>query len=213
AFVYAAEKGNMKVMSSLLDHGISIQEVGYDAVSAAAKTGRIDVVSLLLEQGAPTGPKNLYWAILFLRAIKNGNLLTAHNLIDNGFDITGQYLVEKRTPLHWAAEKGFVEITNKLLGNGVSANSQDRYENTPLHLAARKGHSAIVSLLLDRDANISAKNVIGRTPLHLASMMNHPKSVSILLYRGAEVQTKDLEGWTPIQLTQIYQHGNIAKLL
>lgn len=174
------------------------------ALTTAASNGDSALVAMLLKHGAQKE------SVAVLRTVKNGSLRAAHNLIDHGFDITGQYLVEKRTLSHWAAEKGYVEVMEKLLTNDIPSNIKDRYGNTPLHLVVRKGHSAVLSLLLDRDADIAAKNIVGRTALHFASKMNHPKAVSTLLAHGSNAHTKDLEGWTPLQLAQFSQHDNIV---
>lgn len=167
-------------------------------LGTAASYGDSKSVTALLNHGAQKEP------FAVVRAIRNETPGAAHNLIDFSFDITGQYLIEERTPLHWAAQRGFDTIATKLLSKGVPVNVCDGDNNMPLHLAAWKGRSEIAYMLLEHGAHLSAKNLDGQTPLHLAAMMGHTKTASILLDHVADVSTTDLEDQTPLQLAKLY---------
>lgn len=70
------------------------------------------------------------------------------------------YQQKERTALHFAVEKGLLEMTAWLidLGSDLEATEEDG-EYTPLQLAARQGNIDMVQLLLDRGANIEANNI------------------------------------------------------
>lgn len=71
------------------------------------------------------------------------------------------------TPLHEAANHGFLSIVEYLINNGADIEScDDRSDRiTPLHDACNCGHLDIITLLLNSNANILAVNVHNETPL------------------------------------------------
>lgn len=74
----------------------------------------------------------------------------------------------KRTPLHFAAAKGYTEVVDILLRHGADPNQKDMLGNTALHLAACTNHVPVVTLLLRAGTDITTIDNNGRTPLQLA---------------------------------------------
>ncbi len=108
------------------------QEVLDEALVWAAKSGRIDVLALLLEHGAhidgaPYRGTPLIWAAA------NGRHDTIHRLLDHGAD------VNQRTTFGGLSH-----------GSGVTA----------LHLAAQNNHALAVRALLDRGADASITDAL-----------------------------------------------------
>ncbi|XP_032684367.1 acyl-CoA-binding domain-containing protein 6 [Odontomachus brunneus] len=71
-------------------------------------------------------------------------------------------------PIHWAADRGHVEILKFLVEQGADLNSLDLEEQTPLHYAACCGHVEAVRYLLSIGADTSRKNGDGMTPKDIA---------------------------------------------
>ena len=75
----------------------------------------------------------------------------------------------RRTPLHWSANHGQVEVTKTLLnatGNSSSVITQHAFKEgkyyTPIHEAVGQGHKTIVQIFLDRlSGNFNPKNKPG----------------------------------------------------
>jgi len=79
------------------------------------------------------------------------------------------------TPLHWAADRGSIEIARILVemaGKGGAAasrlNAQDESLDTPLHYAVLTENVEILQLLLAAGADPEVLNEEGETPLALA---------------------------------------------
>ncbi|EEU38815.1 uncharacterized protein NECHADRAFT_22508, partial [Fusarium vanettenii 77-13-4] len=70
-----------------------------------------------------------------------------------------------RTPLLYAAERGYEAAVQVLLEAGAEVDHQDVYGAAPLHFAALRGHVSIMRLLLVRGANADLKDKHGFTPL------------------------------------------------
>jgi ankyrin repeat protein len=77
-----------------------------------------------------------------------------------------------RTPLHFAAEMGHVEVCEALLGSApdiISVKANGLFGSTALHTAAAAGQLPIVRFLLEREADVLLKNINGMTALHIAA--------------------------------------------
>ncbi|KAL7782787.1 ankyrin repeat-containing domain protein [Trichoderma ceciliae] len=110
---------------------------------------------------------------------------------------------QRKTPLHYAAEKGMSTVANELLEKNVNVNAPDIDRKTPLHSAAREGKTSAVTLLLKYKANVNASSQTRETPLHLA--VRYPKVVLALLDAGAEPHASDNLGQTPLHMAAIHQ--------
>ncbi len=97
---------------------------------------------------------------LFIEEIKKPtseqNLNLVRDLINLG-NINTQDADDK-TPLHWAANEGSVEIARILIDAGADLNVQDNLGWTPLHGAAEFGRVEIVRMLIDAGADKTILN-------------------------------------------------------
>jgi len=69
--------------------------------------------------------------------------------------------VNARTPLHWAADYGQLEILEFLVAQGADLEAKDRFGITPLLAAVHEGHAEAVKFLLSKGANRNVKGPDG----------------------------------------------------
>ena len=60
------------------------------------------------------------------------------------------------TPLHFAAERGQLQITIALLQAGADANAQDDGQQSPASRAEEAGHAAVADTILTSDKIVGA---------------------------------------------------------
>ena len=86
------------------------------------------------------------------------------------------------TPLHAAAQKGFLRVVTRLVAAGavVDAVTTDGCLWTPLHFAASRGNAAVVTVLLDAGASIHIKDKNGRSALDFATAFKHLPVMALL---------------------------------
>ncbi|KAG8742053.1 hypothetical protein FRC10_002079 [Ceratobasidium sp. 414] len=125
---------------------------------------------------------------------------------------------DDRTPLHWAASSGAIEIVHDLISRKAAIDPKDNSGWTPLMIAASAGHENVVQELLGAGANASAANDKGLTPLHRAASAGHDAFLTILLNPPegrpkTRLNTGDRLGNTPLHLALDSAHAAAAVAL
>jgi len=96
-------------------------------------------------------------------------------------------LRDRTTLLHWATEKGSVDLARLLIEYGADVKAQDKYQLTSLHLAVRSGSVDLTRLLIEHGADVTAQNGRGSTPLHVAVGKGSVDLTRLLIEHGADV--------------------------
>jgi hypothetical protein len=135
-------------------------------------------------------------------------LLSIRNINVNVKDVYG------RTPLHYAAENGHIEITFLLLQNGAEVNVKSNYGNTPLHWAATQGHVDILHLLVENGADLEAQNNYGERALHSAAYNGRLPFIQELISRyHVDINARLNDGRTALMLARARNHSTVITFL
>ncbi|KAL6325868.1 hypothetical protein AAG906_031127 [Vitis piasezkii] len=139
-------------------------------------------------------------------------------LLDKKKDMVKETDIFGWTPLHYAAQLGYLEATRKLLECDKSvAYLWDKEDSSALHIAAKKGYINIMEEITKQCPcvyNLVDKN--GWTILHVAAQCGESKVVKYILeVRGWEslINEIDNEGNTALHLAAIYGHYNSVSIL
>ncbi|KAG0472879.1 hypothetical protein HPP92_014736 [Vanilla planifolia] len=76
---------------------------------------------------------------------------------------------EGRTALHWAVDRGHLEIVEMLLSRNADVNAKDNEDQTPLHYAAVCERESFAELLIKHGADTLVKDMDGNSPVDLCS--------------------------------------------
>jgi uncharacterized protein len=120
------------------------------------------------------------------------------------------------TPLHWAADRGDLTITEMLVYAGANVAAVTRIgQYTPLHLASKAGSVQVVQALLKAGADVKARtNPSGVTPLHLAAAAGGADVIRALIDAGGDVNAKEAEwGQTPLMFAASQDRAAAITLL
>lgn len=90
-------------------------------------------------------------------AVNNNDIALVKKLLQLGENPNHQDQ-EDKTPLHYAAIKGNVEIAQILLEAGADPNAKDPLDYTPLHFASQYGHPEIIQLFAEYNNNLLTKD-------------------------------------------------------
>lgn len=187
-----------KAKPNLWDHQYTVTPLHYAALS-----GSYECINLLIRNGAQVNAgiekrSALHYAVQ-KNAIRCVKLLLQHGSNPN----PPQVYVE--TPLHIAAEMGYVDCMKALLDAGADVTAQmGNKRNTALHLAAEDDFTDCVKALIDAGANVNARNVDDQTPIHVACLSQSIETVDLLIKHGGDVNATYRDGRTAL-------HASIVK--
>ncbi|GFN74293.1 protein fem-1 homolog b-like [Plakobranchus ocellatus] len=189
--VVAAMGGATKVVQVLLSNfevdmeqrctvrfdGYVIQEA--TALWCAAGAGHLDIVKLLVQNGACVNSKTATDSTPLRAACFDGHLEIVKYLIEQGADLTipNKY---NNTCLMISCYKGHTEVVRHLLEKGADPDLKAHCGATSIHFAAECGRLDVVRELVHFGASMLA-NDLGMTPLMVAAECGREKIVNFFL--------------------------------
>jgi len=127
-------------------------------------------------------------------AARAGDLEGVRALLREGADVNAAQ-GDGMSALHWAAERGDMDLMEVLLYAGAELEASTRIgQYRPLHIAARNGNSEALDRLIAAGAEISSMTYpSGSTPLHLAALSGNRDLIHSLVAAGAEIDAREAE--------------------
>ncbi len=105
-------------------------------------------------------------------------------------DVNARYK-NGNTLLHYAANRGYLEVTALLLKKGADINARDKDGRTPLHEAMAYRRYDVARFLVENGADMTVKNKDGETPLISIVYMDNKKTavdlVNFFIAKGFNV--------------------------
>ena len=118
------------------------------------------------------------------------------------------------TPLHWAAERGFLVSAGLLIQANARLDLKSRFGgSTALHRAAGAGHAEVIRALAAAGAPLAARDDAGYTPLHWAAEFGQVASASALVEAGAPLDMLDRVGLTPHDVAAEHNKTEVMAIL
>eukprot|EP00271_Cylindrocystis_brebissonii_P003721 TRINITY_DN14991_c0_g1_i1.p1 TRINITY_DN14991_c0_g1~~TRINITY_DN14991_c0_g1_i1.p1 ORF type:complete len:821 (+),score=93.49 TRINITY_DN14991_c0_g1_i1:163-2625(+) len=193
ALQWSALNNKVDVATYLLERGVDVNvrdHAGQTALHWCAVRGAIQVAEVLLQKGAD------------LEAADSHGYRTSHVCAQYGQTALLYHICTKwqaqidptdkdgRSPLHWAAYKGFSDPIRLLLFMDARLARPDREGCTPLHWAALRGNLDACTVLVQAGSlqELSAMDATGCTAGQLASDKSH-RQVALFLSNAQLVLT------------------------
>ena len=195
---YASLLGMYETIMYLLSCGMDVNVTGgprATPLQAAASSGHMDSVKLLLDHGADidlmdftSGFGNaLQGAAAFGReGVVNMLLDRGANADLSGGDM-GNCIVAAASSLTVNVPEGSVcRIIERLISAGAGIKSANKKDGIALHEAALADSSIVIEILLKNGADINAATNVGMTALHVATRHGKLQATRCLLANGAD---------------------------
>lgn len=223
----AAASGNLAICKMLIEKGKPSKEEAGNALAEAVRTGRMAILSYLLDQGLDPDSHVSHGfgrrITLLGIAVETGNSEAAKEFLDRGADIDTMFpaavITGRResagTALHFAVrQKNGLAMVRLLLERGAKPDVPTPVGNiTPLHLAVFEDGSQsemIVDELLARGADpnrsgtaeLPKRMVAGPilvTPFEAALELDATAKIRSMLGKGADLKASDRRGWPPLR--------------
>jgi uncharacterized protein len=161
-----------------------------------------------LTHAAPAG------AAAFVDAAMNGNRDAVRAFLKDGVDVNTTQ-ADGMTALHWAAQKGDVELASVLIYASANLKATTRIGGyTPLLIASKNGDATMIDTLAKAGADANATTINGTTPLMLAAAAGKPAAVTALIAHGASVNAKEaVKGETALTFAAAFGRADVIRVL
>jgi ankyrin repeat protein len=147
-------------------------------------------------------------------AVKSNDLAKAKALIEKDVSLTNVKDDVNNTPLHYAAEKGYLTLVEFLVSKSADINSANNRLNTPLNMAILNGKDNVSEYLIEHGSDLRHQNIMGYSPLHLSARHNRVATAGLLIARGVDLDRRDKNDRTPLNyLTLMTDNIEAARLL
>jgi ankyrin repeat protein len=97
---------------------------------------------------------------------REGEVENLLKCIENGIPVNARDS-EGRTPLHWAIDRGHLNVAEALVDKNADVNAKDNEGQTSLHYAVVCEREALAEFLVKQKADTTIKDEDGNSPLDL----------------------------------------------
>ncbi|UCG28774.1 MAG: ankyrin repeat domain-containing protein, partial [Bacteroidales bacterium] len=148
------------------------------------------------------------------KAVKSNDSAKVKALIEKDVSLTNAKDDVNNTPLHYAAENGYLTLVELLVSKGADIKTTNNQLNSPLNMAILNGKDDVSEYLIENGSDLHHQNIMGYTPLHLAARHNRITAVRLLIARGVDIDRRDNYERTPLNyLTLMTDNVEAARLL
>ncbi|XP_027257488.1 ankyrin repeat and death domain-containing protein 1B isoform X3 [Cricetulus griseus] len=217
ALHFAVAKNHLSAVDFLLSHKARVDVAdkhGLTVIHLAAWSGSFEIMLMLVKAGADQRAKSQEGMNALHFAAQNNNPHIVDYLIqDLHLQDLNQPNERGRKPFLLAAERGHVEMIEKLVFLNLHSLEKDKEGNTALHLAAMHGHSPVVQVLLTQWLEVNETNENGETPFMLAVEGGHEECSRVLLEGGSDVNIPNKLNVSALQTATRNGHTSLVNFL
>uniref|UniRef100_A0A7N0RGC7 S-acyltransferase n=1 Tax=Kalanchoe fedtschenkoi TaxID=63787 RepID=A0A7N0RGC7_KALFE len=198
ALQWAALNNRAAAAQYIIEHGADVNAMdhtGQTALHWSAVRGGIQVAELLLQEGARVNAADMYGYQTAHVAAQYGQTAFLYHIVTKWNANPDVPDNDGRSPLHWAAYKGFADCIRLLLFLDAHRSRQDKEGCTPLHWAAIRGNLEACTVLVQagKKEDLMVTDNTGMTPAQLASDKNH-REVAFFLGNARRLLEKRCDG-------------------
>ncbi|MEL6559327.1 MAG: ankyrin repeat domain-containing protein [Bacteroidota bacterium] len=178
-------------------------------LATAVYYGQLDLVKLLIRNGAMVSYRDKRDASALIIAAERGYPAIVKYLIDNGANVN-QKIADNGTPLIAAVKGDHYQIVRLLLEAGANPNVGTPDDGSPI---LQVKSVELLKLLLDYDIDVNKRSLRDGTALIRASVSGNEALVKALIMVGADVNKSSDGDGNPLIMAAKNGHLSVVKLL
>ena len=155
--------------------------------------------------GTPLGAQDL------IQAVKQGDLIRVQALVKQDGSIINIADTRQCTPLHYACDRGNLEMVRFFAEKGADLNVQDVDGDCPAAWALARNHKHVVRYLVNQGADVRLKNNNQYTLLHWAALNSDGEMVRFFIEKGVPLDAQDFEHRTA--LLHAAERANVSAVM
>lgn len=179
---------------------------------SAAQKNSLEVVQLLLENGAQVDKLEQKGGTALFAASQMDNLAIARLLIDKGAQVNHSDS-DGNTAIMHAAKANSLGVTKLLIDHGARFDDGNAAGSTPLIRCAVSNSIEVANLLLEKGVEVDKQDARQGTALMFAARHNSLDLVRILLEAGAQMQMKNSLRKTALGIALDNKNSLVVSLL
>ena len=182
------EKQKQELVKSLCKKDIDLnsvpKKIGITPLLAAIKTGNIQIVKILVENGADVNLESIY---------------------DSGYQII--------SPLFYSILYNNYDISDYLISKGADINCTDKNNDSIFIVKTRMGDDKAILYLIEKGADVALANNEGNTALHFAAQLGYEKILDLIISKQADLKKTNKKGFTALKYAIFQNNTSICRKL
>ena len=211
--VYLSGLGATRLIRTAIQSGLISPDAKFEEtlLTAAATNGRLETVTMLIQEGADIELKDDFRDTPVKAAARAGQVEVVNTLLIKGANPNSE---GKRgsTPLSSATYGGHIDVVRALINGGATIQSNDERWSL-VHYAARYGHSELIEYYVGRGVDINQRTNKGLTALSLAAGAGHSNAVGKLVAHKADINSLTSKKQSPLMLASKKGFPDIVSIL
>ncbi|NOR44734.1 MAG: hypothetical protein GQ534_04035 [Candidatus Delongbacteria bacterium] len=184
----------------MINNGIEVNFFLGDFSPLICSIENIDIMKLLLENGAEVNLRNKMNMTALTVAVISNKVNAVKLLLENNAEVNIVSTLNNQTPLMFALQNKNLPIIKMLKDKAADIYAKDSYGNTALlnAITLNSVNMKEVKFLIENSNQINIFNDLGMSPLFKAIGLGHIDLVQYLLKNGADVHLENYRGVTAL---------------
>ena len=185
-----------------------------EALHAAVRTGHIEQVRQILDNGVDVNARDRLGSTPLLDAVWNGNIAITTLLLSKGADVNAMHAEAGSTALEYAVLTSHADLVSLLIAAHADLAHTYRSGQGIMHIAAGRGDVTVLKMLAAAGASIQSLDANSNSPLDEAVLHDRAQAVQFLIAKGLSANDRNsVDGRGPLHEACVKGYADLIPIL